>query len=187
MADFQNELSKHKSPDGEQGQKCCKICGAPTNNPRFDTCFKHKDKSTWGAGREQAELPKEYLKQGYFDSNGVLFERYLKRNGDADDIAKGLSSFRDFKNHQLRRFYGHIRAADNILKMTGNFPAVKVELQKLAAFVAEAYGKKKVPKIFYDFINKNIEYIKTEMDFREGFLAHFQAVVGFFTYYKPKE
>ncbi len=35
--------------------------------------------------------------------------------------------------------------------------------------------------IFHDFIRHNVAAVKTEKDFLEGFLPHFEALVGFGT------
>jgi len=123
----------------------------------------------------------DYLALGYFDTNKVLREELV--TSKASEIAKSLVG-RDFKNHQLRRFYGHAKAAENRLRMTGDWLAVNVDIKKLWAFAAEAKGKKKIPDTFYAFIDSNIKAIKTSEDFL-AFMQHFEAVVAFFTYHNP--
>lgn len=132
-------------------------------------------------------LPNDYLSGGYLDDKGNLKERYIARNGDADQIAKELGNVKPaMTNHQLRRFYSHVRAAENKLRMTDNFPSVFIDLKKLEPFVAEAKGKNKIPELFYSFMIRNLEAVKAKKDFTDGFMEHFQAVVAFFTFHHPK-
>ena len=50
-------------------------------------------------------------------------------------------------NHQLRRFYSHVREAENRLKMTDDFKAAYIDLKKLEPFVSDAKGKGKIPDL----------------------------------------
>lgn len=169
-------------------QKKCK-CGNPIKDPKFDTCYNCSQKGrsvSSGNSMSNSRIPADYLKDGYFDKNHCLFEAFLTTT--ADQIANSFSNgYPKLKNHQLRRFYQHARAAENKLNMTHDWPCVNVDIKKLRAFVAEAKGKGKVPQEFYEFINKNIENIVDEKSFLKGFLEHFQAVVAYFTYYNPKD
>ena len=169
----------------------CKDCGKPLKDPKFDFCWECNEKRKSGTNtgvEKQSGLLNDYLQGGYFDQKGHLHTRYIVRGGDADTIAKKLGIEKPaMTNHQLRRFYSHVRAAENKLKITQNFSSALVDLRKLDAFVAEAKGKGKIPDIFYGFINKNLENVKTQDDFLNGFMEHFQAVVGFFTYHYPKK
>jgi len=166
---------------GGRMQKKCKKCGKTLKpGSRFDTCFscgKAKNKHS-------PTLPDGYLEKlqrGYFDSNGCLWEEFVTTtaNAVAQSFGKGL------KNHQLRRFYGHAKAAENRLRMTGDWSCVNIDIKKLKSFAAEAKGKGKIPSSFYEFIEGNIGAIKGQKDF-EAFLEHFQAVVAFFTYNYPR-
>ncbi|HPL96017.1 MAG: type III-A CRISPR-associated protein Csm2 [Smithellaceae bacterium] len=133
-------------------------------------------------------LATDYLMQGYFDEKENLFERYVAKDGDADVIARLLGVAKPaMTNHQLRRFYSHVREAENRLKMTDDFKAAYIDLKKLEPFVSEAKGKGKIPDLFFDFILKNVSAVKSKKDFLDGFLEHFQAVVAYFTFYYPKK
>ena len=124
------------------------------------------------------------LSNGYFDSNGCLWEDFL--TSSASDIAKSFGTGRvKLKNHQLRRFYGHAKAAENRLLMTGDWNCVNLDVKKLSSFASEAKGKDKVPDSFYEFIEQNVKQIKSQKDF-QGFMEHFQAVVAYFIYHYPK-
>lgn len=193
MGDWKKELGKQYPSAGGGGAtatKKCEKCGKPLKDDKFKYCWDCNEKMKAGGGGTAtgSGLPKDYLAQGYFDDKGNLFVRYIARGGDADDIAKQLGTARPaMTTHQLRRFYGHVRAADNRLKMTGNFSSVYIDLKKLEPFVSEAKGKGKIPDIFFNFMTGNLAALKTEKDFTNGFLEHFQAVVAFFTFHHPKK
>lgn len=189
MRDFKSQLGQYSSSSGggERVKKCA--CGRTINNPKFDKCYECNQKASQsGSSFSGTGLAGDYLKEGYFDQNGNLFERYLAKEGDADTIAKQLGNEKpSMTNHQLRRFYGHVRAAENRLRMTCNFPSVYVDLKKLEPFVSEAKGKGKIPDLFYNFMIRNLATVRTQKDFVNGFLEHFQAVVAFFTFHHPKK
>ncbi len=188
MSEWKN---KRKSSDlykagGGGMKKTCIKCGKPLkDDSRFDTCYECGQKSRKDEGAVLEGLPQGYidkLNEGYFDSGGHLWEEFITTL--ASQIAKSFGT--KLKTHQLRRFYGHAKAAENRLQMTGDWEAVNVEIKKLSPFVSEAKGKDKIPQSFYDFIDKNIKAIKVRKDFEEGFMEHFQAVVAYFTYHYPK-
>jgi len=155
---------------------------------KYDNTRHRQSYSTYNQRKAESVITEGYLKDGYFDETGNLFEEYIKKGGIADLIAEVLGKEKpEMKNHQLRRFYGHVRAAENRLRMTNDFNAVYRDIKKLEPFVAEAKGKNKIPKTFYDFIMRNTNAVKNKKDFLEGFLEHFQAVVAFFTLHYPKK
>lgn len=190
MGDLKSQLGKFQSNSGGVAVKKC-ACGKNINNPRFDKCYDCSQRQSSGSENSTGfsnGLASDYLSGGYFDANGNLCERYLAKGGDADRIARQLGVEKPaMTNHQLRRFYSHVRAAENRLTMTGNFPAVHVDLKKLEPFVSEAKGKNKIPDLFYDFMIRNLAVVKEEKDFVQGFMEHFQAVVAFFTFHHPKK
>ncbi|MBT9168300.1 MAG: hypothetical protein DDT19_01645 [Syntrophomonadaceae bacterium] len=129
-------------------------------------------------------LPPGYLAGGYFNADGYLKNELLVDH--AREVARLIGQGNDgIKNAQLRRFYDHVRAADMRMNYDAPFEAVQASILELAAFVAEAAGKRKVPTVFRHFIDKNLENIRDAKSFRQGFVKHFQAVVGFFSsFYK---
>lgn len=189
MSDWKENLKKLNAyKGGGGGMKKCS-CGNKINNERFDTCFacsKKKKAESNGHDNSGKQLPDDYLKNGYFDNNNCLREELL--TSSAENIARIFTeAYPKMQNHQLRRFYQHIRAADNKLTMTGDWPCVNVDVKKLASFAAEAKGKNKVPDVFNEFIKKNVDCVDSEHSFQKGFLEHFQAVVAYFTYFKPRD
>lgn len=174
---FERQGIKGSESGGVQQKKC--KCGKPIKNPKFDTCY---DCSQKMKGGRISGLPEGYLSGCYFDENGVIHEELV--SDVADSVA---ASFKGLKNHQIRRFYQHVRDASNKLQMTGDWQSVNIDIKKLGAFAAEARGKGKVVESFYQFIVKNLECVKDEKSFTKGFLEHFQAVVAYFTNYNPKD
>lgn len=124
----------------------------------------------------------DYLSQGYFDAKGNLLPDLVIRNNMepfASDMANGRPPL---TSHQIRRFFQHCRAIEARLRAkTSTWERELTEFKKLDVAVADAFGKSppKVPEIFRDFIQKNVAAVKTEKDFLEGFLPHFEALVGF--------
>lgn len=184
MNDWKDKLSELHKGGGGMKRKCTE-CGKEfvPKEEHHKTCFDCAKKKK-GGGILNEGLPPQYLeelKKGYFDDNNCLREEFLTEM--ASDVAKSFGT--KLKNHQLRRFYGHIKAADNRLKMTGDWPCVNLDVKKLSSLVAEAKGKDKVPDSFYKFIDANIKKIHNQKDF-EAFVEHFQAIVAYFTYHYPK-
>lgn len=184
MSDWKDKLSElHKGGAGMKRK--CADCGKEfvPKEAHHKTCFDCARKKKSGDIVPEG-LPIGYLEnvsKGYFDENGCIREEFL--TGTASDVARSFGT--KLRNHQLRRFYGHIKAADNRLKMTGDWPSVNLDVKKLSSLVAEAKGKDKVPDSFFKFIDANIKRIRSKPDF-EAFIEHFQAIVAYFTYHYPR-
>ena len=134
---------------------------------------------------QEPTLPPGYLVGGYFDQKGNMKKEYLVEFADA--VAKGLGiAYPAMSSSQLRKFYQHTKSAAMKLNYS-SFQSVQGDIIKLLPFTAEAKGKQKVPDIFYRFIKMNLENVRNEKDFLDGFMEHFQAVVAFFTYHYPKK
>lgn len=180
MSDWKDKLKSSELYKEGGGKKTCRICKEPLRDDKFDICYKcsQQNKITPGS------LPQEYitkLKEGYFNDKGNLWEDFITTMA-----SKIALSFKGLKNHQLRRFYGHAKSAENRLRMTNDWDAVNIEIKRLEPFVSEAKGKDKIPHSFYEFIEKNIKSIHNQKDFEDGFIRHFEAVVAYFTYHYPK-
>lgn len=127
-------------------------------------------------------LPQEYLKNGYFDEEGYLKQELLTEM--ASKIAKQFGV--KMNNSQLRKFYGHVKTAEQSYLYSGDKRKFINDIKTLDSFVAEAKGKVKVPEVFYDFIKTNVDTIDSVKDITKGLLPHFQAVVAYFTYHYPR-
>lgn len=130
-------------------------------------------------------LPEGYLQNGYFDKAGNIRPELLLRH--AEEVARAIGrNPGGIANAQLRKFYGHVRMADTRMSYDVPFEIVRGSVLELGSFVAEARGKNKVPEVFKQFIDRNLERIADGKDFRQGFVKHFQAVVGYFTFHYPR-
>jgi CRISPR-associated protein Csm2 len=132
------------------------------------------------------KLPDGYLKDGYFEFDEVKKIKKLKKDlilDMAEKISIGISNERspELTKTQLRRFYDYTKNISEKLRMHNDvFEKVEIDIMKLKNFAADAKTKGKIPNVFYDFINKNIQTIKNIDDFKKGFIEHFQAVVAYY-------
>lgn len=143
----------------------------------------------YSSNNNTSSLPNGYLNQGYFNEKGNLHEDLILKH--AEEIAKSLgnSALRNDRPNltygQLRRFYSHAINAQLAYNSHKNEGLFLNTVKLLDSFVAEAIGKGKVPKVFQDFIKRNVNQIKTARDINDGFMPHFQAVVAYFSgFYK---
>ena len=130
----------------------------------------------------------EYLKAGYFDADGNLFKELVSPE-KVEPLIERMAD-EGLTTGQLRRFFQHCRGIESQLKSgTTSWPQVRTKVEFLAAAAADAYGKQppKIPSLFYSFIRRNVDSVKTEKDFLKGFLPHFEALVGFGSLYLQKE
>lgn len=145
---------------------------------------KHGGQGHRGQKPGSGSLSEGYLKDGYFSSDGHIREDLLI------DVAKRAAKsfgqgYPKLTNGQLKRFYSHVKTAEKSYQYSGDQEKLVLDIKTLNSFVAEAQGKKKVPKEFYDFIRLNTEAVKSKKDVLKGFMPHFQAVVGYFSNYYP--
>jgi CRISPR-associated protein Csm2 len=163
--------------------------GQKSTDSTFDRYGKKGGKQ--GSDRHQNNsykgLPGGYLDKGYFDEKGNLHEELILAHAEEIALKFGNSPNRNenLTFAQLRRYYSHAVNAGLAYKSHRNQGLCLNSIKQLDPFVAEAQGKGKVPKIFRDFIKRNIEEIKTIKDITEGFIPHFQAIVAYFSgFYK---
>lgn len=132
------------------------------------------------------EFPDDYLKGGYYktvDGKILLKKEYIVTY--PDKIAETLSCGVGEKNKrtQIRKYYGFtIRLKELLNNSEKDFEEIEAELNRMRYFAENACNSNKVTKFFVDFINKNLDYIHREEDFK-AFAKHFEAVVA----YLPKE
>jgi CRISPR type III-A-associated protein Csm2 len=121
------------------------------------------------------------INDGYF-VNGCLHPGYVVRER-MEELAKKMANAQPaLTSHQVRRFFQHCRVIEARLRAkTSTWERERTEFKKLDVAVADAFGKSqpKVPPIFHDFIRKNVAAVESEKDFLEGFLPHFEALIGF--------
>jgi len=123
-----------------------------------------------------------YLAGGYFDSAGNLKPEHVERDRILP-LLKAMDEARPrLTMHQARRFFQHCRGIEARLRSKAStWAAEEAAFRKLDVAAADAFGKKdsKIPRIFHDFIKKNVSAVRTEKSFLQGFLPHFEALIGF--------
>ena len=174
--------------------------------PRDSSQQHHGGGVSYGRGGRDRSQPDDtvanhwpdYLKEGYFDAEGSLKTEYVSSSIPGDDKQRGVEELiramtlahPKLTTGQLRRFFQHCRGLETSLKSgMANWHHLRSRFEFLSAAAADAYGKSpsKIPGLFYDFIRRNVAAVKTERDFRSGFLPHFEALVGFGSLYVDKE
>lgn len=148
------------------------------NNQRRDNKSQEKEPS----------FSEEYLKNGYYsmvDGEQVMHVGLVtyKAKEIADDLncrvnkKDGLN-----KRSQIRKFYEYVISIESLVKRKGRFDVYEADLKKLIASAVYAKTRKVVSQYFVDFINSNLDKVKSEKDLF-AFSKHFEAVVA----YLPKE
>ena len=144
-----------------------------------------------------------YLEGGYFDEAGNLKVEYVSRCLPDDEhlpddkqhgvepLIRAMANGRPrLTTGQLRRFFGHCRTLETRLKSgASTWLELRTKFLSLDVAASDAYGKsqRKIPGLFYDFIQRNVHAVKNENDFLKGFLPHFEALVGFGSLHVQKD
>ena len=120
-----------------------------------------------------------YFVKGCLNTGYVVRERMEEM---ANQMANG-----GLTTTQVRRFFQHCRAIEARLReQPTTWDSERVEFMKLDAFAADGLARKKIPRNFHDFISRHVAAVKTKEDFLNGFLPHFEALVGFGSAYFKK-
>jgi len=114
----------------------------------------------------------------YFDTNGVTKAEYVTVL--AESLAHRMcNAYPELTTHQLRSFYQYVKQREAALNHGRPLDQVKFELKKLKAFAEEREAKEKIPKVFRDFIDRNVDRVEDRKSIVDGFVEHFQAVVAY--------
>jgi len=130
----------------------------------------------------------------YYEKDGKTIKRELF-NEEAEKEAKKWAARRykgkpELSNTQVRKFYNEIKAIERYIEMRepNTFVEKLPEIKMIKAKAAYAYGRKlqkkggSITKEFKEFLDTNIDSIKTQRDF-QIFCKLFEAVLGFFEFY----
>ena len=146
-----------------------------------------------GRGRPpRQDLPK--FPDSYFkiDNQGRSYlqsDFVSKKN--MDPWARRLSDAK-LTTGQMRRFFNHCREIERRLKVDGeSWHRVSSRFEALCYHAQNAKSVGKIPKEFQGFIDDNVKRVvsaqEPEKAFLDGFLPHFEALVGFGAAYLKKD
>jgi hypothetical protein len=128
--------------------------------------------------RQTLSLPTDYLKNGYFDSNGHILPEVIIEW--PRDIAKNLD-IAGIGAAQIRNFFGEARRIEGQLSSGQGFDALRGRILQLDAYAASAQTRGNAPPLFKQFIEQNLKWAaKDRKSFVKGFILHFECVVAYF-------
>lgn len=153
----------------------------------------------YGNNRQQEwkllEIWPNYLNGGYFDTDGCLRLEYVSRER-MEPLANAMASaYPKLSMTQVRRFFGHCRAVETSIRgnttsdAAARWANAAPDILKLDTAAADGFAKTpaKFPRLFHDFIKSNVKAVHSEKDFLNGFLPHFEALVGFGSQFFERE
>lgn len=128
-------------------------------------------------------LMEEYLAKlstGYFNSSGYLKNEFIIEY--PQKLAKSFTQDKDInKTSQVRKFYDQCKLIEGKFRLTNNFDRTISELLQLLPLANKSKTKKHISESFYLFFEKNIyEAVKSESNFKLGFIPHYQSLIGYF-------
>ena len=146
-------------------------------------CYKNQPPAAGGnvhpEQRSDINLDEYWKSSSYANANGYLREEFVTTW--AYQIAYELGNGKMTK-HQLRRYYNHAKYLQRRLAVTqnSNYDSIAAELKELKPFAHNAANSStnKVPKLFVNFIDLNLDNVHDRKSF-DYFMIHFQAVVGY--------
>jgi len=85
---------------------------------------------------------------------------------------------------QIRRFFNHCREIERRLRIEGDsWEQVAADFEKISSQAQYAKAGQKIPGEFAEFIDNNVKRVissnNPELAFLNGFMQHFEALVGF--------
>jgi len=133
------------------------------------------------------------LKKGYFTPNGVLKKDFIILYPDiiADNLSSGRMTYT-----QIRNFYDYVLIAANTYRYAKDAgddsdetkEKLLLKIKRLDGMITYALARDNpsVTEEFRRFILANVEVCNTIEDVVNGFLPHFEGIVGYFKYRNPK-
>lgn len=145
-----------------------------TSNRKMIDQSNRKEKPNFGV------LPNQYLVGGYFSEDTKTLKReYVLQF--AKDLAINLSSDRRaIKKTQLRGFYDKVKGArDNYERNYISLDDAILSVCELAPLAQQSVSRGNAPRLFSDFIDKNVKYIN-DYESLKAFEQHFRAIVCYY-------
>ncbi len=114
---------------------------------------------------------------------------------DAQALGEALANQDQLKPSQLRRYYDDVLTLRNRLDVMARKPGparedafalLRADFKMLKAKAAYAHGRQLIPQRLLQFFVNHVHSVQSANDF-DVFCRHFQAVVAFHKFYKPKD
>lgn len=123
-------------------------------------------------------MEERYFLRKASDGSWIIKEEFLTQK--AEEWAKKFAN-EGLKRAQLRRFYNEVRSLADRVKDDASFEKVLPLIRMLKPKVAYQKGRKLVPNSFVEFIKICVDekHLVDRHDFLEGFVKHFEAIVGY--------
>ena len=138
-------------------------------------------------GRQERNIPA--LPDSYFilDQGSPCLHTGFVSKRTVDPLAEAMANASPrLTTGQIRRFFNHCREIERRLKVDGeSWPQVAAGFESLSAHAqyASSGQNRKIPAVFRQFIDSNVDRVTSSDDprvaFLEGFVPHFEALVGF--------
>lgn len=138
------------------------------------------------------EFPKSYFGSDAQGQSYLLPDFVSKKNVDPVARHLGKEAWPNLTTGQMRRFFNHCREIERQLKVEReSWHRVSARFESLCSHAQYAASANKIPPAFRDFIDSNVKRVSSSKDpgkaFLEGFLPHFEALVGFGAAYLKKD
>ncbi len=132
-------------------------------------------------GKALPKFPNSYF--GTDDQGQSYLQPDFVSKQKVDPLVKELAH-RKLTTGQIRRFFNHCREIERRLKINGeSWQQVSAPFEALCYHAQNASAARKIPREFQEFIDDNVKRVvdseKPEKAFLDGFLPHFEALVGF--------
>ncbi|MBS1517942.1 MAG: type III-A CRISPR-associated protein Csm2 [Bacteroidetes bacterium] len=138
--------------------------------------------------KESNELSNYFIefKKGYFNEESSEEKRYNLKKELIIDFPQMLANFFSInpninKSSQIRKYFDQCKIIESKLKISNDFNRAVTELLQIIPLANSAKEKKHISIEFYKFLETNImEAIKSDENFKKGFIPHFQSLIGYF-------
>ena len=128
-------------------------------------------------------IPNGYLVGGYFENGTTVLKSDYVLNF-AQSLAQSLASEKPpIKKTQLRRFYDKVKnTRDNYERNFISLEDAILNICELAPLANNSMNKGNAPKLFLQFIDKNVQYIRTNRTYEalKAFEQHFRAILCYY-------
>ena len=136
-------------------------------------------------GQRPSPGPMLQLPDSYFSvdagGNHYLQTDFVSRK--VDELARGFAQDR-LSASQARRFFSHCREIERRLKIQNeSWELVSADFVKILSFAQYARARNTIPPGFEMFLDQNVQRVIASDNPREaflqGFIPHFEALIGF--------